>query len=100
MQYAQPATKRGAKKETAAEGTEEEKKTLSNHAQRNLDEKKKGACVKCRIRFGQPMLTACSLSLRDVLDIRCEGRPSSRDSVRGWPSVCVHQQPTWPVWPC
>ena len=39
FQYAQPVTKRGAKKESAE--TAEEKK-LSHHAQRSLDEKKKG----------------------------------------------------------
>ena len=39
-QYAQPVTKKGAKKDAPAEGTEEKK--LSHHAQRNLDEKKKG----------------------------------------------------------
>ena len=38
-QYAQPVTKKGAKKE-GAEATEEKK--LSNHAQRALDERKKG----------------------------------------------------------
>ena len=38
-QYAQPVTKKGAKKE-GAEATEEKK--LSNHAQRVLDERKKG----------------------------------------------------------
>ena len=40
IQYAQPVTKKGAKKETAE--TAEEKK-LSNHAQRSLEEKRKGA---------------------------------------------------------
>lgn len=39
-QYAQPVTKKGAKKETT-EATEEKK--LSKHVQRNLDEKRKGA---------------------------------------------------------
>ena len=39
-QYAQPVTKKGTKKETA-EATEEKK--LSNHAQRHLEEKRKGA---------------------------------------------------------
>lgn len=39
-QYAQPVTKRGAKKDAAAETTEEKK--LSNHAQRKYDERKKG----------------------------------------------------------
>lgn len=54
MQYAQPVTKKGAKKETAADASEEEKKKLSNHAQRHLDERKKGACVKCHVRYGAP----------------------------------------------
>ena len=39
-QYAQPVTKRGAKKDAAAETTEEKK--LSNHTQRKYDERKKG----------------------------------------------------------
>lgn len=39
IQYAQPVTKRGVKRD-AAEVTEEKK--LSNHAQRELEEKKKG----------------------------------------------------------
>lgn len=39
IQYAQPVTKKGAKKD-AVETTEEKK--LSNHAQRELDERKKG----------------------------------------------------------
>ena len=38
LQYAQPVTKKGVKKDT--EETEEKK--LSNHAQRALDERKKG----------------------------------------------------------
>lgn len=36
-------TKKGTKKDTAAE-TSEEAKTLSHHAQRSLDERKKGTC--------------------------------------------------------
>ncbi|KAH8108066.1 40S ribosomal protein S8 [Cristinia sonorae] len=41
--YAQPVSKKGTKKDAAAEATEEKK--LSNHAQRNLDEKKKEAKI-------------------------------------------------------
>ena len=41
FKYAQPVTKKGVKKDTA-EVTEEKK--LSNHAQRHLEEKKKGQC--------------------------------------------------------
>lgn len=49
LQYAQPITKRG-KKDVTAEVTEEKK--LSHHAQRNLDERKKGmfyVCLYCRV---------------------------------------------------
>lgn len=40
LQYAQPITKKGAKKDAPAEGTEEKK--LSNHTQRKYEERKKG----------------------------------------------------------
>jgi hypothetical protein len=40
-QYAQPITKKGKTQAPAADASAEPKK-LSNHAQRNLDEKKKG----------------------------------------------------------
>ena len=43
MQYAQPVTKKGAKKDAAAEGEEEKK--LSNHVQRKLEERKKGTLL-------------------------------------------------------
>ncbi|CDO76014.1 hypothetical protein BN946_scf184665.g6 [Trametes cinnabarina] len=42
--YAQPVTKRGAKKDAAPQETEEEKK-LSNHVQRKLEERKKDAKI-------------------------------------------------------
>lgn len=43
LQYAQPVTKKGAKAAAgAAEEKEGEEKKLSNHAQRNLAERKKG----------------------------------------------------------
>ncbi|KAI0718988.1 ribosomal protein S8e [Cerioporus squamosus] len=41
--YAQPVTKRGAKKDAAPEGEEEKK--LSNHAQRKYEERKKDAKI-------------------------------------------------------
>lgn len=40
QQYAQPVTKKGKSQTTEAAAAEPKK--LSNHAQRNLDEKKKG----------------------------------------------------------
>lgn len=45
VQYAQPVTKRGAKKDTEAETAEEKK--LSNHAQRKYEERKKGEFFFC-----------------------------------------------------
>ena len=41
IQYAQPVTKKGAKKDAPAEGEEEKKQ--SNHVQRKFEERKKGA---------------------------------------------------------
>jgi small subunit ribosomal protein S8e len=41
-QYAQPVTKKGAKAAAAEEKKEGEDKKLSNHAQRNLAERRKG----------------------------------------------------------
>ena len=40
-QYAQPITKRGAKKDAEAQAAEDEKKQ-SNHVQRKVEERKKG----------------------------------------------------------
>jgi hypothetical protein len=41
-QYAQPVTKKGAKAAAAEEKKDGEEKKLSNHAQRNLAERRKG----------------------------------------------------------
>ena len=42
VQYAQPVSKKGAKAAAAEEKKDGEDKKLSNHAQRSLDERKKG----------------------------------------------------------
>ncbi|EKM54580.1 uncharacterized protein PHACADRAFT_258531 [Phanerochaete carnosa HHB-10118-sp] len=69
--YAQPVTKRGAKKETT-EATEEKK--LSQHAQRHLDEKRKDAKVDILLetQFAAGRLYAC-ISSRPGQSGRADG---------------------------
>lgn len=45
LQYAQPVSKKATKSAAPADAPAEEKKTLSHHAQRNLDIKKKEAKI-------------------------------------------------------
>ncbi|KAF7790398.1 hypothetical protein EIP86_001353 [Pleurotus ostreatoroseus] len=69
--YAQPVTKKGAKKE-GAEATEEKK--LSNHAQRALDERKKDAKIDPLLesQFAAGRLYAC-ISSRPGQSGRADG---------------------------
>ncbi|ESK97053.1 40s ribosomal protein s8 [Moniliophthora roreri MCA 2997] len=70
--YAQPVTKKGSKTQT--EGAAEEPKKLSNHAQRNLDEKKKDAKVDplLETQFGAGRLYA-AISSRPGQSGRADG---------------------------
>ena len=89
-------TKRGAKKDAAAEGEEEKK--LSNHTQRKYEERKKGALCICVPDDGPIAHIDCTPL--PVGTCRWKDRPSARDSVCRWPVVRCDQQPTRTVWPC
>ena len=58
MQYATPVSKK-ALKALPTETKEGEEKKLSNHAQRNLDARKKGACILWTERRGLTCRLKC-----------------------------------------
>ena len=90
LQYAQPVTKKGGKKDAAPEGEEEKKQ--SNHVVRKFEERKKGELSRLKDMAIRPDAVAMAGLCR------CEDRRTLGDSIRRWSVVRCNQQPAWPVW--
>jgi hypothetical protein len=66
QQYAQPVTKKGIKSQQPVAETEEKK--LSNHAQRNLDERKKGTMEAFKLASAVLMLSHTEAKIDPLLE--------------------------------